>query len=159
MNVGDEKTQSLWMDTEVAPDATTLKRDERADTVVIGSGIAGLSTAYELSQQGHSVVVLDRGKIGKGMTARTTAHLTSPSDDGFQALIKLRGEKLARMFYESHSAAIDRIEAIQETEKIDCTFRRLHGFLFPALGHKASEDLTPEFEAAKKLGVAVEWHT
>ena len=149
MNVGDEKTRSLWMDTDVAPDAPRLTRDERADTVVIGSGIAGLSTAYELSQQGHSVVVLDRGKIGKGMTARTTAHLTSPSDDGFEAVIKVRGEKLARMFYESHSAAIDRIEAIQEKEKIDCTFRRVNGYLFPALGSKPSE-LTPEYEAARK---------
>jgi glycine/D-amino acid oxidase-like deaminating enzyme/nitrite reductase/ring-hydroxylating ferredoxin subunit len=159
MNVGDEKTRSLWMDTDVAPDAGTLTRDERADTVVIGSGIAGLSTAYELSQAGHNVVVLDRGSIGKGMTSRTTAHLASPSDDGFESLIKTRGEKLARMFYESHSAAIDRIEAVQEKEKIDCTFRRLDGFLFPALGKKPSEELNSEYEAAKKVGVAVEWHT
>ena len=35
MNVGDEKTQSLWTDTDVAPDASRLTRDERADTVVI----------------------------------------------------------------------------------------------------------------------------
>jgi glycine/D-amino acid oxidase-like deaminating enzyme/nitrite reductase/ring-hydroxylating ferredoxin subunit len=158
MNVGDEKTQSLWMDTDVAPDARRLARDERADTVVIGSGIAGLSTAYELSQQGHAVVVLDRGKIGKGMTARTTAHLTSPPDDSFESVTKVRGEKLARMFYESHSRAIDRIEAIQDKEKIDCTFRRLDGYLFPALGKQPSE-LAPEYVTAKKLGVAVAWHT
>ena len=159
MNVGDEKTQSLWMDTEVAPEASALARNEHADTVVIGSGIAGLSTAHELSQAGRSVVVLDRGRIGRGMTARTTAHLTSPSDDGFESLIKIRGEELARMFYQSHSAAIDRIEAIQEKEKIDCNFRRLSGFLFPALGKKPSEELKSEYEAAKKVGVAVEWHT
>lgn len=157
MNVGDEKTQSLWMEVDVA-DAPRLTQDERADTVVIGSGIAGLSTAYELAQQGHSVVVLDRGKIGKGMTARTTAHLTSPTDDSFESLIKVRGEDRAREFYQSHSAAIDRIEVIQEKEKIDCTFRRVDGYLFPALGRKPSE-LTPEFEAARKSGVAVEWHT
>ena len=54
MNVADEKTQSLWMDTDVAPDAATLTRDERADTVVIGSGIAGLSTAYELLDRGNA---------------------------------------------------------------------------------------------------------
>jgi glycine/D-amino acid oxidase-like deaminating enzyme/nitrite reductase/ring-hydroxylating ferredoxin subunit len=159
MNVGDEKTQSLWMDADVAAGAKALARDERADTAVIGSGIAGLSTAYELAQQGHSVVVLDRGKIGSGMTARTTAHLTSPSDDGFESLTQLRGEKLARMFYDSHSAAIGRIEAIQEKEKIECTFRRLDGFLFPALGKKPADELSSEYEAAQKLGIAVDWHT
>jgi len=65
------------MDVEVAPDAMPLRKGITVDTVVVGSGIAGLSTAYELSLQGQKVAVLDRGTIGKGMTARTTAHLTS----------------------------------------------------------------------------------
>jgi len=45
------------MDVEVAPDASSLRRDISADTVIVGSGIAGLSTAYELSGQGQKVVV------------------------------------------------------------------------------------------------------
>ena len=53
MNVGDERSRSLWMDVQVAPDAAPLNRDLKADTVVIGGGIAGLSTAYELSGQGQ----------------------------------------------------------------------------------------------------------
>src|SRR5205823_13812236 len=53
--------------------APPLQTDQTCDVVVIGSGIAGLSTAYELSRFGRSVIVIDRGKIGYGMTARTTA--------------------------------------------------------------------------------------
>jgi heterodisulfide reductase subunit A-like polyferredoxin len=44
MNVSEEKTKSLWMDTAVA-EASPLDGDQKADVVVIGSGIAGLSTA------------------------------------------------------------------------------------------------------------------
>ena len=76
MNVGDERSRSLWMDIEVAPGQPHSGRILSADTVIVGSGIAGLSTAYELSGQGQKVVVLDRGKIGSGMTARTAR--TSP---------------------------------------------------------------------------------
>ena len=47
MNVAEENTKSVWMDTEVA-EAPALDGDQRADVVVIGSGIAGLSAAYEL---------------------------------------------------------------------------------------------------------------
>jgi hypothetical protein len=122
--------------------------------VVIGSGIAGLSVAYELASRGQDVVVIDRGPIAGGMTARTTAHLASACDDGFEALIKLRGKDNAKHFYESHAAAIDRMEAIQEAEKIACNFRRLDGYLFPALGSDPSV-LDPEFHAAKELGVAI----
>src|ERR1043165_8671123 len=64
MNVGDEKSRSLWMDIDVAPSTPTLGRDAECDTVIVGSGIAGLSTAYELSGQGQKVIVLDRGTIG-----------------------------------------------------------------------------------------------
>ena len=61
MNASDEQSRSLWMDTEVA-DAPRLTKDLRVDTVVIGSGIAGLSTAYELACRGQKVAVLDRGR-------------------------------------------------------------------------------------------------
>ena len=91
MSVSKERTVSLWMETEVAPEAPPLRADDRADVVVVGSGIAGLSTAYELALRGQDVVVLDRGPIGKGMTSRTTAHLTSICDDSFDSYISLRG--------------------------------------------------------------------
>jgi hypothetical protein len=41
----DKRSRSLWMDIEVAPDARQLEGDTSCDTVVIGSGIAGLSSA------------------------------------------------------------------------------------------------------------------
>ena len=129
MNVGDERSRSLWMDVEVAPDASSLRRDITADTVIVGSGIAGLSTAYELSGQGQKVVVLDRGRIGSGMTARTSAHLSANNDDTFKTFIDKRGEKLARDYYVSQQAAIDRIDTIQSAEQIACDFRRVDGFL------------------------------
>ena len=110
MNVSDERSRSVWMNVEVAPHAKSLERDESADTVVVGSGIAGLSTAYELAARGQSVLVLDRGPIGSGMTARTTAHLTSLCDDSFDSLIGKRGVDVAKQFYLSQASAIDRIE-------------------------------------------------
>ena len=62
------------------------------DVCVIGAGIAGLSTAYTLARQGVSVAVLDRGRVGRGETSRTTAHLASALDDGFHELERLFGQ-------------------------------------------------------------------
>jgi choline dehydrogenase-like flavoprotein len=72
MNVGDERSVSCWMDIAPVIDAPPLTSNTECDVVVIGSGIAGLSTAYELARFGRSVIVIDRGGIGNGMTARTT---------------------------------------------------------------------------------------
>jgi glycine/D-amino acid oxidase-like deaminating enzyme/nitrite reductase/ring-hydroxylating ferredoxin subunit len=156
MNVADERSRSLWMDTVVTRAASPLTKDIAVDTVIVGSGIAGLSTAYELSGQGQTVAVLDRGKIGSGMTARTTAHLSANNDDTFKTFIEKRGEKLARDYYVSQQAAIDRIDTIQDSEGIACDFRRLDGFLFP--GPQTSQDeIAAEHDASVKAGMPVRY--
>ena len=135
MNASDEHTRSLWMTQEaVAPEALRLSKDLTCDVVIVGSGIAGLSVAYELSQIGKSVVVLDRGRIAGGVTSRTTAHLAPVCDDGVAELTKIRGEEMAAKFQASQSAAVDRIEAIVRKHNIACDFRRLDAYLFPAPG-------------------------
>src|SRR5688500_15563548 len=92
----DNRSRSLWMDVEVAPNARPLEGDRSCDTIVIGAGIAGISTAYELAIQGQKVIVVDRGAIAGGITARTTAHLAPLCDDLTSAMIKLRGEEISR---------------------------------------------------------------
>jgi glycine/D-amino acid oxidase-like deaminating enzyme/nitrite reductase/ring-hydroxylating ferredoxin subunit len=154
MNVADELTRSIWMDIRAA-DAPSLDRNGKADVAIVGSGIAGLSAAYELATRGCSVIVLDRGRIGSGMTARTTAHLASALDDFYAELIKGRSADIARVLYQSVATSIDRAEAIQAEEEIDCDFKRLDGYLFLAPTTPASQ-LDEEFEACKKLGVSVE---
>jgi glycine/D-amino acid oxidase-like deaminating enzyme/nitrite reductase/ring-hydroxylating ferredoxin subunit len=156
MNVGDENSVSLWLREGPPIDAPRLTQDANADVVIVGSGIAGMSTAYELARQGKSVIVIDRGKIGRGMTARTTAHLASELDDYYHKLIEVRGEDEARRFHESQVAAINRIEAICRDESIDCDFRRLDGYYITS--EEGGVDLLhQEFDACRTIGVEVEW--
>ena len=150
----DRRSQSLWMDVDVAPDSTPLRGDRECDVVVIGSGIAGISTAYELAIEGRRVIVVDRGKIAGGVTARTSAHLAPLCDDLTSAMIDLRGEETSRLFYESQAAAVDRIEEIQKREEIDCDFRRLDGYLFQAL-NTDSKTIDDELDAVRKVGAPV----
>src|SRR5438874_11061846 len=102
MNIAEERTKSLWMDIEVAK-ASPMDRDQSTDVVVIGSGIAGLSIAYELTARGRSVIVLDRGKIGSGMTARTTAHFASALDVRYVDLICARSFEVGLLYYHGHA--------------------------------------------------------
>jgi glycine/D-amino acid oxidase-like deaminating enzyme/nitrite reductase/ring-hydroxylating ferredoxin subunit len=156
MNVGDERSTSCWMDITPVIDAPPLTQNVECDVVVIGSGIAGLSTAYELARFGRSVVVIDRGGIGNGMTARTTAHLATELDDFYSELIKVRGEDEARIYHDSQVAAVNRIEAICRDENIDADFQRLDGYLF-APADKPQSELDEEYEACRRIGVDVEW--
>ena len=156
MNVSDEASRSCWMDQLPKVNAPPLAGETSCDLVVVGSGIAGLSSAYEAARFGRQVIVIDRGRICGGMTARTTAHLASEIDDFYSELIRARGEEEARLYHESQVAAVNRVEAICEEEGIDADFARVDGFLIAAeRSHQA--DLDEEYEACRKLGVDVEW--
>jgi glycine/D-amino acid oxidase-like deaminating enzyme/nitrite reductase/ring-hydroxylating ferredoxin subunit len=142
------------MNIDVAPNAKPLFQNERCDVVVIGAGIAGISTAYELALRNRSVIVIDRGRIAAGMTARTTAHLAPLCDDLMSEFKKLRGLEAAKLFYQSQAASVDRIEEIQKKEKIECGFRRLDGYLFQGNGMPA-DVIDLELEAVREVGAPV----
>lgn len=129
-----------------------LTENTRADVCVVGAGIAGLTTAYRLTQAGKSVVVLDDGPIAAGETERTTAHLTAILDDRYCDLARLHGEDGARVAAESHSAAIDTIEEIVQAENICCDFERVDAYLFPTAGDP-DDLLDKELNAARSAGL------
>jgi len=144
-----ERSRSVWKD-DVNLEAPPLEGDATADVCIVGAGIAGLTSAYLLQQSGAKVIVLERGSIGGGETAQTTAHLASVMDDRFEELERLFGQEGARLAYESHAAAIDKIEEITRAEGIDCDFERLDGYLFLGRGQPA-EMIANEHEAALRI--------
>src|SRR5947207_2692132 len=130
MNAASDSTISVWAATANIPNRPPLEKDARANVCIVGAGIAGMTTAYLLARAGRSVMVLDDGPIGGGMTGRTTAHLVTALDDRYFELENLHGEKGARLAAESHAASINQVESIVSDEKIDCEFERLDGYLF-----------------------------
>jgi glycine/D-amino acid oxidase-like deaminating enzyme/nitrite reductase/ring-hydroxylating ferredoxin subunit len=143
------------MDTYAVPAYPALRDDVRAEVCVLGSGIAGMSAAYELAREGRAVVVLDAGPLCGGETARTTAHVTSALDDQYVTLARIHGAEEAALLAESHRAAVDRIAAISAAEGIDCDLERLDGYLVLAPGD-SPESLERERDAARRAGLAVE---
>ncbi len=152
MKRGSGTTASVWMKTAEIAARAALAHDLAADVCVVGAGIAGLTTAYLLTQEGRSVVVMDDGPIASGETSRTTAHLVNALDDRYFEIENMHGEQGARLAAESHSAAIDRIEAIVAKEKIECDFERLDGFLFVPPG-ESTDVLDKELAAAHRAGL------
>ena len=121
---------SIWVKTADVPQRSALSGDANTDVCIVGGGISGLSTAYLLACAGKSVIVLEDGEIGSGETGRTTAHLVNVLDDRYSEIERLHGEEGSRRAAESHTKAVDQIEAIVREEKIDCDFLRLDGYLF-----------------------------
>ena len=84
---------SYWTDSTERPSFEALNRDLNTEVVIVGAGIAGLTTAYCLVKKGRKVVVLEDGFIGSGETGRTTAHIVNVLDDRYTEIEKNFGEE------------------------------------------------------------------
>ncbi len=155
MKSADGKTVSAWYSGLRIPKFPSLNKNAITDVCVVGGGISGLTTAYELARERMNVIVVDEGPIGSGQTGRTSAHLASAFDDRFYELEAEKGKEASRLAYESHAKAIDTIEEIIAREEIDCDFTRLDGLLSSESG-EADERLKKEFLAAKRAGAEVQ---
>jgi glycine/D-amino acid oxidase-like deaminating enzyme len=145
------KEQPAWKNFSERQEFPTLKKDERADVLIVGGGLAGIITAYMLNKEGKDVAVLEKEKVGSGATEYTTAFITQDIDTDLVDLVKMYGEDRARMVWESHGKAIDLIEDIVKAEKIDCEFMRCPSFVY-TISEDGIEGLEKEVETANKLG-------
>lgn len=70
------KYTSIWEDTIKRNSYPQLKKDISTDVLIIGLGITGLSTAYQLRDSKLNIVAVDSRQMGSGTTSRTTGKLT-----------------------------------------------------------------------------------
>lgn len=153
--VHDTSTTSIWEDTHKVPDLSPLSGNTTADVCIIGGGIAGITTAYQLANEGKRVVLIEAGELACRQTGLTTAHLSNAIDDRFVEIERMHGAEGARLTAQSHAAAIDCIERVVRDERISCEFERLDGYLI-AGDAQAHALLEREFEAARRAGAQVE---
>ncbi len=154
-NITSGANTSFWVESAIQPQFDKLTSDIQTDILIVGGGIAGLSTAYFLTKAGKQVVLIEDGLPGSGETGRTTAHIANALDDRYTDIESMHGEENAKLAAESHTAAINAIEQIVREQNIDCGFARLNGYLFLHPTDK-EKTLIDEHEATRKAGIETE---
>jgi glycine/D-amino acid oxidase-like deaminating enzyme len=119
------KLVSYWLDT--AKPAGDFRRNElppRADVVVVGAGLTGLSTAVHLARRGARVALLDAHTVGWGASGRNGGMATPGLAISLGAGVKRSGAQQATAMFRAYNDAIDTLEDLVKTEGIDCSFSR-----------------------------------
>ncbi|MFJ5966712.1 FAD-dependent oxidoreductase [Streptomyces sp. NPDC093060] len=128
------------------------------DVAVVGGGMAGLSTAWELARRGREVAVLEAGRIAGGVTGHTTAKLSALHTLVYDHLRRTRGREGARLYAHSQSAAIRRAAELVDELGIECEWEEAAACTY-AENPEHVAPLRAEAEAARDAGLPAEFVT
>ncbi|MDB5524307.1 MAG: hypothetical protein JWM58_2070 [Rhizobium sp.] len=89
-----------------------LSGRQDCDTVIIGGGLAGLTTALQLARAGSSVIVLDAETIGFGASGRNGGFVSPGFATGGDQIARTAGEAAARQL---HLLSIEGVDFVRDT--------------------------------------------
>jgi glycine/D-amino acid oxidase-like deaminating enzyme/nitrite reductase/ring-hydroxylating ferredoxin subunit len=150
---GSDPRESIWMETGVETAHDRVPEDGvTVDTAIVGGGIVGLTAARELVDAGRTVAVVEKSRIASGVTAHSTAKLTSQHGLVYDHLVDNFGERRARQYARANETAIDHVENRIDEWGIDAEFRRTDSYTYRT-GSGARERIEDEVGAAKRVGL------
>ena len=101
-----DQMESIWQKTYVLPGFPSLQQDISTDILIVGGGLAGLLCAYRLDEQGADYCVIEADRICGGVSANTTAKITSQHGMVYHRLLSLFGADIAFDYYRANENAI-----------------------------------------------------
>ncbi|MBC7386349.1 MAG: FAD-dependent oxidoreductase [Cryobacterium sp.] len=137
-----------------------LKKNLRVDAVVVGGGIAGLTSALRLTRAGKRVAVIDQGEVASGESSHSTAHLTEFLDTPYTQLVHDLSMEDARILSEAKRNAIRSIkessrEILLEL-KIDAEFKSMPAYTYGETDAELDE-LRTELSSLWDIGMVGYW--
>ncbi|MDL5361011.1 FAD-dependent oxidoreductase [Halalkalicoccus sp. NIPERK01] len=144
------RDESPWLATTDGPRFSALDGDRTVDVAVVGAGIAGLSTAVHLAEDGIDVAVIERDRVGAAVTGHTTAKVTSQHGLKYDHLLDTVGEERARQYAEANQDALE--EVAERSEGFDAEFERAPAYVY-ADDSDGRRQVRDEARAAERLGL------
>ncbi|UUU33776.1 FAD-dependent oxidoreductase [Streptomyces sp. CA-210063] len=153
------KQQSYWIESAPQEGAyPALDGDLIVDVAVVGAGIAGISTAWELARSGRRVALLEADRVAAGVTGHTTAKVTALHTLIYDRLRRTRGAEAAGLYARSQTEAIRHAAALVAELGIACDWEDTAAYTY-AEDERRVPELRAEAEAAREAGLPAEFVT
>ncbi|BBF45064.1 rieske [2Fe-2S] iron-sulfur protein [Lachnospiraceae bacterium KM106-2] len=146
--------ESIWQEIPKTFSWEPIHDNEQVEVAVIGGGMAGILTAYQLQEQGFNVKVFEAETVGCGVTSYTTAKITSQHNIFYNQLFEDYGLERAREYAKRNQEAITEYEKMVKYLNIDCDFKREASFVYSM---NRLDRLEKEADVARCLGLPAEY--
>lgn len=140
--------ESLWHGTAEQPKFPAQVGDTKTDVLIIGGGMAGILCAYFLNQAGVDCLLIEREKIGGGISGKTTAKITSQHGLIYHKLEKAFSGEFAKGYWLANEAALSQF--IMLSRHLTCDMELKDNFIYACRERKMMDQ---ESAALQRLGI------
>lgn len=148
--------KSLWIENSKKTNYPELQNDITTDVCIVGAGLVGAVTGYLLAKKGIDVVILEKDKVCMGVTANSTAKLTSQHGLFYKYLENEYGLEYAKKYLMSNEEGIRLAEKIINEEKIECDLEKKDAYVFAA-DESELQKVKEEVEVLNKINFPAEF--
>lgn len=151
-------SSSYWVESTPQTNYPKIEKDFDTDILIIGGGITGIVTSYMLSNSNLNVSIVEADRMAMGVTANTTAKITSQHDLLYDYLLNSFGFDTAKGYLDSNEEAIKIIKDIVRKENIDCDFSSQDAYVYTC-DKSNVQKIVDEVSAVTSLGLKAEYVT
>lgn len=146
------ENRTYWNETATATAFPQLSETLNVDVAIIGGGIVGITTARMLKNMGQTVAVIEARCVGRQVTGKSTAKITSQHSTIYQTLEQKFGEDQARLYADAQESAIQKIRSLAADYDIDCDIETKAAYAYTRDESYVSK-IEKEVEVAQRLGL------
>lgn len=143
---------SIWLQGFQKNKEQSRLEKKKIDICIIGGGIAGMSAAFALKDSDYDVLLIDKGTVGFGATAYSTAKISFLQELPYSKIASMHGEDSAKRYYESQKEAFHRIETIIKDYQLNCDYEKVKEYIL-ASTEKQVLKLKKEEQFLKQWGI------
>ncbi len=151
------KKMSLWLDGEKDNHVVELNKNVNTDILIIGGGITGMTTAYQLINSNLKVVLIDQNLIGHGVSSKTTGKLNYLQENIYTSIKNTFSIDEANLYLKSQLEAIQHVNQVINTNNIKCNFEWVQSYLFTN-NNEEIKRIKNEKKLLEQMGIDVQEH-
>ena len=120
---------SIWNDIK-RRNYPTLNENKSVDVLIIGGGITGINTLYNLKNTNLSTILVEQSKIASSVTANSTGKLSFLQNDLIDKIRNKCGDKLASIYLKSQKEGMEELANFIKKEKIECDLESVDSIIY-----------------------------